>query len=66
MHECKEAPTPAVKCKKELLEDMEELAEVDKEIYRRCVGILLYIAHDRYDAQWSIGELAKYIKTPTM
>ena len=50
MHECKEAPTPAVKCKKELLEDMEELAEVDKEIYRRCVGILLYIAHDRHDS----------------
>ena len=30
------------------------------------MGILLYIAHDRHDAQWSIGELAKYIKTPTM
>ncbi len=29
------------------------------------MGILLYIAHDWHDAQWSIGELAMYIKTPT-
>jgi hypothetical protein len=66
MPECKDAPTPALKSKKESPEDFEELVDADKEIYRRCVGILLYIAHDRHDAQWSIGELAKYIKTPTM
>ena len=65
MEFCKAAQTPAVRHTKESNGDLQALDPEDAEKYRRSVGILLYIAHDRPDAQWSIGELAKYIQKPT-
>ena len=65
MEDCKPAPTPAVKNKKDTEEDKEALDEQQSSTYRSAVGILLYISHGRSDAQWAIGDLAKDIKHPT-
>ena len=65
LEECKPATTPGVKNKKESHEDLEELAGDEAEKYRRSVGILLYIARDRPDCQFTIGECSKYIQRPT-
>ena len=65
LEECKPANTPGVKNKKENHEDLEERAGDEAEKYRRSVGILLYIAHDRPDCQFTIGECSKYIQRPT-
>ncbi len=65
MQDCKPAPTPAVKSKKETDEHKEFLDDEQSSTYRSAVGILLYISHGRSDAQWAIGDLAKDIKHPT-
>ena len=54
-----------MKNKKESQGDLEELAGDDAEKYRRSVGILLYIAHDRPNCQFTIVECSKYIHRPT-
>ena len=64
MQDCRPAPTPAVKGKKDSSEDMKALGDEEASTYRSAVGILLYISHGRSDAQWAIGELAKDMKTP--
>ena len=66
IEECQAANTPGIKNKKDSNEDLEELSDEEAGMFRRSVGILLYIAHDRPDCQFSIGECSKYIKTPTV
>ena len=66
MEKRKPAPTPAIKNQKDGEEGLQSLEPEDAEKNRRSVGILLDVAHDRPDAQWSIGELAKCIQKPTV
>ena len=43
----------------------QELREEDARTYRSCVGILLYVAHDRPDIQFAVRNLSTAMSKPT-
>ena len=38
--------------------------EVDATLYRQLVGSLLYLTHSHPDLSFSVGHVARYIRTP--
>ena len=46
-------------------DETKELDENKKNVYRSCVGILLYLAQDRPDIQYAVRNLATGMKAPT-
>ena len=65
MEGCNSAPTPVVKeHKADQSEDLLALDDDEAQKLRSAVGTLLYVAPDKMEAQWSIGELASDMKTP--
>ncbi len=61
MQDCRPAPTPGVKGKKDSSEDLKALDEEEASTYRSVVGILLYISHGRY--RMRSGQLATWRRT---
>ncbi len=45
-------------------DDGEPLTQEQHRLYRRCVGSLLYISHDRPDISWDIGLLSSRLSAP--
>ena len=56
------APTPEVAADKDVEE--EPLDEQQAKIYRRGVGVSIYVASDRPDVQHAVRELTKDMKSP--
>eukprot|EP00971_Amphidinium_carterae_P205497 4078495-Amphidinium_carterae.1 len=68
MTECKGATSPMVSRSQEKAEedDDEELDKDHSVLYRKCVGILLYLAQDRVDIQFSCRILSQFMSRPTV
>ncbi|CAE7303180.1 unnamed protein product [Symbiodinium sp. CCMP2592] len=62
---------PEAKKKTPLFSDLEKLdgakplSPADAKLFRCCVGVLLYVAHDCIDCQYSINMLASRMSSPT-
>ena len=65
MKDCSTAPTPGrALTKLESKEDSPELTEEDKGLYRKVVGILLYMQTDRPDIQHAVHCLSRTLNKP--
>ena len=65
MQRCISVPAPAVKGQRAIEgEEMIALDDGEAQKYRSAVGTLLYVAPDKMEVQWPIGELASDMKSP--
>ena len=62
MTDCKSAPTPFLSGFK--LKDGEETPLVDRTLYRKLVGSLLYLTHTRPDLSYAVGAVSKFMQEP--
>jgi hypothetical protein len=60
MIDCKSAPTPFLSGVK--LEDGRETPLVDNTLYRKLVGILLYLTHSKPDLSYAVGAVSKFMQ----
>jgi hypothetical protein len=62
MTDNKSAPTPFLSGFK--LEDGEETPLVDRTLYRKLVGIFLYLTHSRPDLSYAVGAVSRFMQEP--
>jgi hypothetical protein len=60
MTDCKSTPTTFLSGVR--LEDGRETPLVDSTLYRKIMGILLYLTHSRLDLSYAVGAISRFMK----
>jgi hypothetical protein len=62
MTNCNSAPTPFLSGVK--IEDGGTTPLVDNTLYRKLVGILLYLTHSKPDLSYAVGTVSRFMQEP--
>jgi hypothetical protein len=62
MTDCNSAPTPFLSGVK--IEDGGMTPLVDNTLYRKLVGILLYLTHSKPDLSYAVGTVSRFMQEP--
>ena len=66
LQQCKMADTPAAVASMQQRQEAELLGAAEHAQYRRAVGQILYLAHDRIDIQFAAKEAARSMQCPAV